>query len=72
MRKNAILIYYGKFDRVVSGQQHLGLYAEIMRIDSGSRVFLDVFDGGHEINMEVAIAWLLSQYKKKHLTMVTG
>ena len=37
-----------------------------------ARVFLDIFDGGHEIDMEQAMYWLLSQYRKKQLTAVTG
>ena len=72
LTKVNLKIFHGKFDRVVSVKQSLDLYAEIMRIDSDSRVFLDIFDGGHEINMEVAFAWLLSQYMKERLTAVTG
>ena len=70
--KANLKIFHGKFDKVVSVQQSLDLYAEIMRMDPTARVFLDVFDGGHEINMDVAFAWLLSQYQKDELTKVTG
>ena len=72
LTKVNLKIFHGKFDRVVSVKQSLDLYAEIMRIDPDSRVFLDIFDGGHEINMKVAFAWLLSQYTKERLTAVTG
>lgn len=72
LTKANLKIFHGKFDPVVSVKQSLDLYAEIMRIDPASRVFLDIFDGGHEINMKVAFAWLLSQYKKERLTAVTG
>ena len=27
-----------------------------------SRVFLDIFDGGHEMHMDTAMQWFLSQY----------
>lgn len=35
-------------------------------------VYLDVFDGGHEIDMEVAMYWFFSQYEKKEKSKVTG
>ena len=37
-----------------------------------SRVFLDIFDGGHEIDMEVAMYWLMSQYEDVKKEQVTG
>ena len=37
-----------------------------------SRVFLDIFDGGHEIDMETAFYWLISQYKGVKKVNVTG
>ena len=37
-----------------------------------ARVYLDIFDGGHEIDMDQAMYWLLSQYDKHTLTQVTG
>ncbi len=65
-------IFHGKFDPVVSYKQSFDLYQEIMKAEPRARVFLDIFDGGHQINMEAAFDWLLSQYKKKELTTVTG
>jgi len=35
-------------------------------------VFLDIFDGGHTIDMEQAMYWINSQYKKTAKTAVTG
>ena len=37
-----------------------------------ARVFLDVFDGGHEIDMETAFYWLISQYTGAKKVKVTG
>ena len=45
---------------------------ELMEKYPRCRVFLDIFDGGHEIDMEMAMYWFLSQYRKKELTKVTG
>ena len=65
-------IFHGKFDNVVSYKQSFDLYQEIIKIAPTSRVFLDIFDGGHQIDMETAFCWFLSQYKEKELTTVTG
>ena len=65
-------IFHGKFDKVVSYLQSYDLYTNIQELNSDARVFLDIFDGGHEINMDVAFDWILSQYKKKELRAITG
>ena len=70
--KSNLKIFHGKFDRVVPYSQSYDLYRTMMEIEPAARVFLDIFDGGHEINMDVAFDWILSQYKKKDLTVITG
>ena len=65
-------IFHGKFDHGVSYLQSFDLYRAIMAAKPDARVFLDIFDGGHHMDMEVAMSWLLSQYTKKELTAVTG
>lgn len=65
-------IFHGKFDNVVPFTQSVNLYLKIMEYNPTSRVFLDLFDGGHEMDMNVAFSWLISQYKKEELTSVTG
>lgn len=65
-------IFHGKFDPVVPVEQSLELYAEIQSKYPDSRVFLDIFDGGHEIDMEMAFYWIMSQYKAVKKTEVTG
>ncbi len=65
-------IFHGKFDKVVPYLQSYDLYTKIQELNKNARVFLDIFDGGHEMNMDVAFDWLLSQYKKKQLRTVTG
>ena len=37
-----------------------------------TRVFLDVFDGGHEIDMKAAMYWIMSQYEGLKNVKVTG
>ena len=70
--KANLKIFHGKFDSVVPVSQSLELYSEIMSRYPDSRVFLDVFDGMHEIDMETAIYWFMSQYKCLEKTLVTG
>ena len=65
-------IFHGKFDPVVPVSQSLTLYRAIEEKYPDARVFLDIFDGGHEIDMEEAMYWLRSQYEEKNKTAVTG
>lgn len=65
-------IFHGKFDPVVPVTQSLEMYDYIMKNYPDSRVFLDIFDGGHEIDMEAAMYWIISQYKGFTKTEVTG
>ena len=70
--KANLKIFHGKFDPVVSVTHSLELYGKIMEQYPTSKVFLDIFDGGHEIDMEIAMYWLLSQYKNIEKLQVTG
>ena len=70
--KANLKIFHGKHDPVVPVSHSLELYAALMEKYPKSRVYLDVFDGGHQIDMETAMYWLLSQYEGKELTQVTG
>ena len=70
--KANLKIFHGKYDPVVPVSHSLELYGALMERYPGSRVFLDIFDGGHEIDMEQAMYWLLSQYEGKKLGEVTG
>ncbi len=67
-----VKIFHGKFDNVVPFTQSVNLYLKIMEYNPTARVFLDLFDGGHEMDIEVAFSWLISQYEKAKLTSVTG
>jgi predicted esterase len=64
-------IFHGKYDPVVPVSHSIELYDRVGQIDPEARVFLDIFDGGHEIDLESAFHWLLSQCEKKVVTAVT-
>ena len=70
--KANLKIFHGKYDPVVPVSHSLRLFAKLMELDSKARVFLDIFDGGHQLDMPQAMHWLLSQYGEKELTQVTG
>jgi dipeptidyl aminopeptidase/acylaminoacyl peptidase len=72
LAKANLKIFHGKYDTSVTYKQSVDLFLEIMKIDPASRVFLDIFDGGHEIDMQVAAYWLISQYNTAQKTLVTG
>lgn len=65
-------IFHGKYDSVVPVSQSLELYYDMMSKYPDSRVFLDIFDGGHEMDMETAFYWFMSQYKDIDKVSVTG
>ena len=70
--KSNLKIFHGKYDGVVPVDQSLTFYAAMMEVHPASRVFLDIFDGRHEIDMEQAMYWILSQYRGTEKTEVTG
>ncbi|MBO5240651.1 MAG: prolyl oligopeptidase family serine peptidase [Clostridia bacterium] len=65
-------IFHGKNDKVVSVEQSVDLYYTLRNKYPQNRVFLDIFDGGHVIDMEVAFHWILSQYGAKKAVEITG
>ena len=67
-----VKIFHGKYDSSVPVSHSLELFGMIMEKYPKSRVFLDIFDGGHTIDMEQAMYWINSQYKKTEKTAVTG
>ena len=70
--KANLKIFHGKFDKSVPVTQSLELYARLMEKYPQCKVFLDIFDGGHEMDMQAAAYWILSQYKKEEKVRVTG
>ena len=65
-------IFHGKYDSSVPYTHSVELFEAISRKYPESRVFLDVFDGGHQTDDHEALYWLLSQYEKTVKIGVTG
>ena len=70
--KANLKIFHGKYDNVVPVVQSMELYGKLFEKYPKSRVFLDIFDGGHQMSMDVAMSWLLADYEEKTQTEVTG
>ena len=60
-----VYIYHGKFDKSVPFTHATILFNEISKIAPSSRVFLYVFDGGHDVLMERAEKQFLNASEKK-------
>ncbi len=65
-------LFHGKYDPIVPVSHSIELFNAVQAKYPRSHVYLDVFDGGHEMDLQVAMAWLLSQYKKVNKEAVTG
>ena len=68
--KSNLKIFHGKYDPVVPFSHSLDLYNLIVSKYPSASVYLDVFDGGHEIDLNTAEYWITSQYNKKELLQV--
>ena len=70
--KSNLKLFHGKYDAIVPVTHSTTLFNAIMDKYPAASVYLDVFDGGHEIDMQTAAYWILSQYKPTEKTLVTG
>ena len=70
--KANLKLFHGKYDPVVPVSHSINFFNRMIAEYPSARVFLDVFDGGHQLDMDQAMYWLLSQYKPTALTQVTG
>lgn len=70
--KANVKIFHGKYDPVVPYTHSLNLYNKIFEKYPECKVYLDIFDGGHELDKKAAMYWILSQYNKENKTGLTG
>lgn len=59
--KATVKIFSGKWDRVVPCHHGLDLYCKIFEQHPDANVYFEMFDGGHEMPLEMAERWLISQ-----------
>ena len=67
-----VKIFHGKYDPCVPYTQSVTLFRAISEKYPQSRVFLDIFDGGHCTDEHEALYWILSQYEKSEKGTVTA
>ncbi len=65
-------IFHGKYDPIVPCRQSMELYQRIYEKHPDARVFLDIFDGGHETDMTTVMHWLNGQLGEGGRYTVTG
>ena len=70
--KSNLKIFHGKYDPVVPVSHSLELFRALMERYPSASVYLDIFDGGHEIDLHTAEYWILSQYGKTNKKDITG
>ena len=70
--KANLKIFHGKTDPVVPVSQSIDFYNDLIKAYPQARVFLDIFDGGHEIDLNTAEYWIRSQYKGAEKIDVLG
>lgn len=65
-------IFHGKYDSSVPVSHSIRLFNAINEKYPKASVYLDIFDGGHVIDMEQAFYWFMSQYNRTTKENVTG
>ncbi len=70
--KSNTKIFHGRYDKSVPFTHSLNLYYELSNKYPQARVFLDIFDGGHELRLDEAKRWFLSQSNLSSDMLTTG
>lgn len=65
-------IFHGRNDEVVRFAQSVDFFNEMLKRYPKARLYLDVFDGGHQFELGLCKNWLLSQYRPTKMQEVTG
>ena len=65
-------IFHGRIDEVVPFAQSVDFFNEMLVRYPKARLYLDVFHGGHQFDLNLCRNWLLSQYRPSELKLVTG
>jgi dipeptidyl aminopeptidase/acylaminoacyl peptidase len=65
-------IFHGRKDNVVPFEQSVDFFNEMSARYPSARLYLDIFDGGHQYDVSLCKHWLLSQYRPPKMQEVTG
>ena len=67
-----VKIFHGKYDTSVPFTQSVELFNATLEKHPTAKVYLDIFDGGHDRDLDQAMYWFKSQYKNTTKDTVTG
>ena len=70
--KANLKIFHGKWDPVVPFTQSYDFYKELLDEYPKSDIYLDIFKGYHEMKLDSAFMWFISEYENEKNTEVTS
>lgn len=65
-------IFHGRNDNTVPFAQSVDFFNEMLSRYPDARLYLDIFDGGHQFEVNLCKNWILSQYRPTKMQTVTG
>ncbi len=70
--KSNLKIFHGKWDNSVPVTQSIHFYNEMLARHPEATVYLDIFNGGHEMKLDAVLSFITTEYKKKNGAALTG
>jgi len=70
--KANLKIFHGRIDETVPFRQSVDFYNEMLAKYPKARIYIDIFDGGHQFDKSLCKNWILSQYRPAKKQEVTG
>lgn len=70
--KANVKIFAGKYDKTVPVSHSEDFYYNMKKKYPDAKIYLDIFDGGHDMDFDLAIHWYNSQMKKPQTEKVQG
>ena len=67
-----VKIFHGKIDEIVPFEQSLDFFSEMQKRHPKARLYLDIFNGGHQFELGLCRHWILSQYRPPQNSNITG
>lgn len=67
-----VKIFHGKIDEIVPFAQSLDFFCEMQKRHPKARLYLDIFNGGHQFDLGLCQHWILSQYRPPQNSNITG
>lgn len=72
LTKVTLRINHGKTDPIVPFTHSINIYSKLLEYNSKTKAYLNIFDGGHEMNVNYAAEWFKSRSSTSKGKQVTG